>query len=76
MLAHCVENTGPAQIVVFAWGRERMPALQDKRARLKAGDTVFPRLEPARITLFAARSMNAVAPQLAAIIGRNADELF
>jgi multiple sugar transport system ATP-binding protein len=51
-----VENTGPAQVAVFTWGGERFHALVAKGTPLKAGDTVFPRINPARATLWDSES--------------------
>jgi multiple sugar transport system ATP-binding protein len=47
-----VENTGPAQVVVLTWGGEHVHALLEKGAHVKPGDTVFPRIDPARVTVW------------------------
>jgi multiple sugar transport system ATP-binding protein len=47
-----VENTGPAQVAVLAWGGERVHALVDKHARCRVGDSVFPTFEPSRMILW------------------------
>jgi multiple sugar transport system ATP-binding protein len=46
------ENTGPTQVAVFSWAGERLHAFVAKGVRLKPGDTVFPRLNLARATLW------------------------
>jgi multiple sugar transport system ATP-binding protein len=49
-----VENTGPAQVAVFSWGGERLHALVAKGVPLHVGATVFPRLDLARASIWAA----------------------
>ncbi|HEY1533615.1 MAG TPA: ABC transporter ATP-binding protein, partial [Polyangiaceae bacterium] len=55
-LVELVENTGPAQVVVLAWGGERIHALVDKGARVKQGDTVFADIDLTRVTIWPSSS--------------------
>ncbi len=39
-----LENTGPARVVVFTWGGERVHALLEKGAPIEVGDVAFPQI--------------------------------
>jgi multiple sugar transport system ATP-binding protein len=47
-----VENTGPAKIAILSWNGERLHVLIEKGARVRPGDTVYPRFDLTRATVW------------------------
>jgi ABC-type sugar transport system ATPase subunit len=47
-----VENTGPAKIAILSWNGERLHVLLEKGARVRPGDTVYPRFDLTRATVW------------------------
>jgi multiple sugar transport system ATP-binding protein len=48
-----VENTGPAQIAILSLNGERLHVLVEKGARVRPGDTVYPRFDLTRAMVWA-----------------------